>query len=181
MCPMLEASPVLEREATSTVLVMAVRAVETWTTILPTHTTSLKSSVILSVSNGSLFPPYNRMDSYLLGSGTGRRGGGRIWLESNKIEVIGSLKANGEDGNTYGAGGSGGTIVLRAPMIVIDRTSLSSLIRLFVENAAIWANGGMGNPVLLGKNSWKFGGGGGGRIFLRYSVLECGNLDVIVA
>lgn len=39
----------------------------------------------------------------------------------------------------------------------------------------------MGNPVLLGKNSWKFGGGGGGRIFLRYSVLECGNLDVIVA
>ena len=66
------------------------------------------------------------MDSYLLGSGTGRRGGGRIWLESNKIEVIGSLKANGEDGNTYGAGGSGGTIVLRAPMIVIDRTSLLS-------------------------------------------------------
>ena len=67
------------------------------------------------------------MDSYLLGSGTGRRGGGRIWLESNKIEVMGSLKANGEDGNTYGAGGSGGTIVLRAPMIVIDRTSLSLL------------------------------------------------------
>ena len=58
---------------------------------------------------------------------------------------------------------------------------LSSLIRLLAENAAIWANGGMGNPVLLGKNSWKFGGGGGGRIFLRYSVLECGNLDVIVA
>ena len=66
------------------------------------------------------------MDSYLLGSGTGRRGGGRIWLESNKIEVMGSLKANGEDGNTYGAGGSGGTIVLRTPMIVIDRTSLLS-------------------------------------------------------
>lgn len=43
MCPMLEASPVLEREVTSTVLVMAVRVVETWMTILPMHTTSLKS------------------------------------------------------------------------------------------------------------------------------------------
>lgn len=39
----------------------------------------------------------------------------------------------------------------------------------------------MGNPVLLNEDSWKFGGGGGGRIFLHYSVLECGNLDVIVA
>lgn len=125
---MLEAIPVLEKEVTSTVLVMAVRAVETWMTILPTHTTSLKSSVILSVSNWLSFRSDNRMDSYLLGSGTGRRGGGRIWLESNKIEVMGSLKANGEDGNTYGAGGSGGTIVLRAPMIVIDRTSLSALL-----------------------------------------------------
>lgn len=177
---MLEAIPVLEREVTSMVLAMEVQAVETWMTISPTHTTLLKSSVILSMSMGSSFPPSFRMDSYLLGSGTGRRGGGRIWLESKKIEVMGSLKANGEDGNTYGAGGSGGTIVLRAPMIVIDRTSLSP-VRLLSENAAIWANGGMGNPVLLGKNSWKFGGGGGGRIFLRYSVLECGNLDVIVA
>ena len=119
------------------------------------------------------------MNSYLLGSGTGRRGGGRIWLEANKIEVMGSLKANGEDGNTYGAGGSGGTIVLRAPMIVIDRLFSGSDSPL--ENAAIWANGGMGNPVLFTHNSWKFGGGGGGRIFLRYSMLECGNLDVIVA
>lgn len=124
MCPMLEAIPVLEREVTSMVLAMEVQAVETWMTISPTHTTLLKSSVILSMSMGSSFPPSFRMDSYLLGSGTGRRGGGRIWLESKKIEVMGSLKANGEDGNTYGAGGSGGTIVLRAPMIVIDRTSL---------------------------------------------------------
>lgn len=125
MCPMLEAIPVLEREVTSMVLAMEVQAVETWMTISPTHTTLLKSSVILSMSMGSSFPFSFRMDSYLLGSGTGRRGGGRIWLESKKIEVMGSLKANGEDGNTYGAGGSGGTIVLRAPMIVIDRTSLS--------------------------------------------------------
>lgn len=45
----------------------------------------------------------------------------------------------------------------------------------------MWANGGMGNPVLGESNNWKYGGGGGGRIFLRYESLECGNLDVIVA
>lgn len=70
---------------------------------------------------------YPRSESFLLGSGTGRRGGGRIYLEATKIEVAGSVKANGEDGNAYGAGGSGGTIILRAPMIVIDRSISSDL------------------------------------------------------
>lgn len=38
----------------------------------------------------------------------------------------------------------------------------------------------MGNPVLR-ENSWKYGGGGGGRIFLRYENLECSYYDAIIA
>ena len=42
----------------------------------------------------------------------------------------------------------------------------------------------MGTPVLASENPsniWKYGGGGGGRIFLRYGTLECNNFDTIVA
>ena len=39
----------------------------------------------------------------------------------------------------------------------------------------------MGNPVLSTEpNSWKYGGGGGGRIFLRYETLECSYHDSII-
>ena len=54
----------------------------------------------------------------------------------------------------------------------------------------ISAVGGMGNPVCLAPSdrncrqfsdrNWRFGGGGGGRVFLRYENLECGNYDSIV-
>ena len=54
----------------------------------------------------------------------------------------------------------------------------------------ISAVGGMGNPVCFAPSdqsgrhhsdrNWRFGGGGGGRIFLRYENLECGNYDSIV-
>lgn len=42
----------------------------------------------------------------------------------------------------------------------------------------------MGNPVLFSNHSrplFRYGGGGGGRVFLRYQQLECGNYDAIIA
>ena len=48
----------------------------------------------------------------------------------------------------------------------------------------------MGNPVCSSSSdrgcmsssgrNWRFGGGGGGRVFLRYKNLECGSYDSIV-
>ena len=56
----------------------------------------------------------SRKESFLLGSGTGKHGGGRIWLQASSIVIRGHIQANGEDGDSSGsrgAGGSGGTIL----------------------------------------------------------------------
>ena len=57
----------------------------------------------------------------MIGSGTGQRGGGRVWLRAERIGVFGRILANGEDSVYYGAGGSGGTIILNASNMTIDR------------------------------------------------------------
>ena len=129
-----------------------------------------------------------RDESFLLGSGTGKHGGGRVWLQANVMGIRGHILANGEDGDSFGAGGSGGTIIMKAKNITIDRTFL--LFFLLLEDALISAIGGLGNPICLAPSdrncrqfsdrNWRFGGGGGGRIFLRYENLECGNYDSIV-
>ena len=68
-----------------------------------------------------------RDESFLIGSGTGKHGGGRIWLQANVIGIRGHILANGEDGDYVGAGGSGGTVILKADNITLDR-SLSSFL-----------------------------------------------------
>ena len=98
--------------------------------------------------------------SFLVGSGTGRHGGGRIWLEANVITILGSVYANGEDANYIGAGGSGGSIIMRSKEIIIDRRRIAFLSRL--EDAHVTASGG-------------------GRVFLRYELLNCANYDAISA
>lgn len=64
-----------------------------------------------------------RSESFLYGSGTGRRGGGRVWLSAEQISVLGVIAANGDNGDFRGAGASGGTIILQAPTISISGTS----------------------------------------------------------
>lgn len=124
-------------------------------------------------------PSSLRTESFLLGSGTGNKGGGRIWLSAEQINILGHIEANGDNGNYLGAGASGGTIILQATTITITRTSFPS--NSLLEDAIISAIGGMGNPVLGDQsNSWKYGGGGGGRIFLRYETLECSYYDAII-
>lgn len=44
------------------------------------------------------------------------------------------------------------------------------------------ANGGTGNPDTEGPApNWGFAAGGGGRVFLRYELLNCANYDAISA
>ena len=62
-----------------------------------------------------------RSKSFLYGSGTGQRGGARIWLTSEQIHVLGKIHADGEAGDFTGAGASGGTIIMQAPSISIGR------------------------------------------------------------
>ncbi|MBP3505304.1 MAG: hypothetical protein J6K43_02755 [Lachnospiraceae bacterium] len=62
-----------------------------------------------------------REKSFLIGSGTGKHGGGRVWLKGEQIGIFGRILANGEDSDYYGAGGSGGTIILQAFNMTIDR------------------------------------------------------------
>lgn len=64
-----------------------------------------------------------RSESFLYGSGTGRRGGGRVWLSAEQISVFGVISANGDNGDFRGAGASGGTIILQAPTISISGTT----------------------------------------------------------
>ena len=117
--------------------------------------------------------------SFLVGSGTGRHGGGRIWLEANVITILGSVYANGEDANYIGAGGSGGSIIMRSKEIIIDRRRIAFLSRL--EDAHVTAIGGTGNPDTDGAPNWGYAAGGGGRVLLRYELLNCANYDAISA
>ena len=63
----------------------------------------------------------HRTESFLLGSGTGNKGGGRIWLSAEQITIFGSILADGSSGSYYGAGASGGTIILHSQSIIINR------------------------------------------------------------
>ena len=71
-----------------------------------------------------------RSKSFLYGSGTGKRGGGRIWLTSEQIHVLGKIQADGEAGDYSGAGASGGTIIMQAPSISIGRKFSLHLLNL---------------------------------------------------
>lgn len=121
-----------------------------------------------------------RDSSFLVGSGTGRHGGGRILLDGRVINIMGGVYANGEDANYMGSGGSGGTIILRAKEITIDR--IIGITMSPVEDAHVTAIGGIGNADTDGLTpNWGYAAGGGGRIFLRYELLNCANYDAISA
>ena len=89
------------------------------------------------------------------------------------------MYANGEDANYIGAGGSGGSIIMRSKEIIIDRRRITFLSRL--EDAHVTAIGGTGNPDTDGAPNWGYAAGGGGRVFLRYELLNCANYDAISA
>ena len=73
-----------------------------------------------------------REKSFLIGSGTGKHGGGRVWLKGEQIGIFGRILANGEDSDFYGAGGSGGTIILQAFNMTIDRMIFPPLFISFL-------------------------------------------------
>ena len=83
------------------------------------------------------------------------RGGGVFLLEASGLFLEGTILANGEDGDLYTGGGSGGSVLLD--------------VGLLSGNGLIRANGGQGSsddPLL------PTAGGGGGRIAIYYDVLD---------
>jgi len=81
----------------------------------------------------------------------GGAGGGLIWIEAtNRVVIEGILTANGQNGRTYSAGGSGGAILI--------------LCKTISGSGMLSANGG--NGMETGS------GGGGGRIAVLYNPSE---------
>lgn len=89
------------------------------------------------------------------GPGTGLPGGGAVWIEAaNSVLVDGEISADGKGMSSYmyNAGGSGGSIMIHTQSI----TGTGALTA---------TGGGQASPV-----AWTYnrGGGGGGRISLRW-------------
>ena len=103
--------------------------------------------------------------------GAGGDGGGAVWLEAERVNISGTVSANGSrgldgEGSTYdnggggGGGGSGGSILIRGKNVSIS------------DSAVLTANGGAGGAggFKVGGNNGSGGGGGaGGRIKIFYN------------
>ncbi|MFV8784465.1 hypothetical protein ACNKU7_18770, partial [Microbulbifer sp. SA54] len=97
---------------------------------------------------------------YTSDSSPGLRGGGAFKLTALKLELFGSLVADGNGDVSSNGGGSGGSIWLDVGEFIAN------------EGSSIHANGGVGRYA---------GAGGGGRVAIYYESMEGLNIENVTA